>query len=107
MLFFLKAHLEKPAAASNRDFYSAWKKESEAALEAVRAGVIKGLWKAAGTPDVYAVLDVESADALDQAILSLPLWKLGVSHFVTELEIVPLRPYENWAEDLKTLATQG
>jgi hypothetical protein len=50
------------------------------------------------------VLDLESGDALDQAILNLPLWKLGVSHFVTNLEITPLRPYENWAEDLKTLA---
>lgn len=104
MLFLLKAHLEKPAGVSNREFYGAWKKESEAALEAHRAGVIKGIWKAAGTPDVYAVLDVESADALDQAVQSLPLWKLGVSHFVTQLEMTALRPYENWAEDLKTLA---
>ena len=104
MLFLLKAHLEKPAGTSNREFYGAWKKESEAALEAARAGVITGIWKAAGTPDVYAVLDVPSADALDKAIQSLPLWKLGVSHFVTQLEITPLRPSENWAEDLKSLA---
>jgi muconolactone delta-isomerase len=104
MLFLLKAHLEKPAGVSNRDFYGAWKKESEAAMEAYRAGVIKAIWKAAGTPDVYAVLDVESHDALDHAIQSLPLWKLGVSNYVTQLEMIPLRPYENWAEDLKTLA---
>jgi muconolactone delta-isomerase len=104
MLFLLKAHLEKPAGTSNREFYGAWKKESEAALEAYRAGVIKAIWKAAGTPDVYAVLDVESGDALDQAILGLPLWKLGLSHFVTQLEMIPLRAYENWAEDLKTLS---
>jgi muconolactone delta-isomerase len=104
MLFLLKAHLEKPGGTSNKEFYTAWKKESEAALEAIRAGVIKGLWKVAGMPEVYAVLEVETADALDQAILNLPLWKLGVSHFVTELEITALRPYEHWAEDLKTLA---
>jgi muconolactone delta-isomerase len=104
MLFLLKAHLEKPAGTSNREFYGAWKKESEAALEAYKAGVIKAIWKAAGTPDVYAVLDVESGDALDHAVHSLPLWKLGFSHFVTELEMIPLRPYENWAEDLKTLS---
>ena len=104
MLFLLKAHLEKPAGTSNREFYGAWKKESEAAMEAHRAGVIKNIWKAAGTPDVYAVLDLPSADALDQAVQSLPLWKLGFSNFVTQLEITPLRPYENWAEDLKSLA---
>jgi muconolactone delta-isomerase len=106
MLFLLKAHLEKPEKTSNRDFYGAWRKESEAALEACRAGVIKAIWKVAGKPEVYAVLDVESGDALDRAILSLPLWKLGVSHFVTELELTALRPYENWAEDLKTLAQE-
>jgi muconolactone delta-isomerase len=104
MIFLLKAHLEKPGGTSNKDFYGAWKKESEAALQAYRAGTIKGIWKAAGKPEVFAVLDVESADALDQAILGLPLWKLGLSHFVTELEITALRSYENWAEDLKTLA---
>ena len=27
-----------------------------------------------------------------------------IEHFVTELEITALRPYEHWAEDLKTLA---
>jgi muconolactone delta-isomerase len=106
MLFLLKAHLEKPENTSNREFYGAWKKESEAALEAYQAGVIKAIWKVAGKPEVYAVLDVESADVLDRAILNLPLWKLGFSHFVTELELTALRPYEHWAEDLTSLAKE-
>jgi muconolactone delta-isomerase len=104
MEFLLRAHLEKPAGTSNREFYEAWRQESVAALAAYRAGTIKAIWKVAGQPEVYAVLDVESGDALDRAILELPLWKLGCSHFVTELEITPLRSYENWAEDLKRLA---
>ena len=104
MLFMLKAHLEKPAGMSNREFYGVWKQESEAALAAVKAGAIKVIYKAAETPDVIAILDLPSADDLDHAIANLPIWKLGYSHIVTKLEIMPLRPYENWAEDLKKLA---
>ena len=104
MLFLLKAHLEKPPQTSNKEFYSVWRQESEAALAAVKAGAIKAIYKAAGQPDVIAILDLPSADDLDHAISSLPIWRLGYSHIVTKLEITPLRPYENWAEDLKTLS---
>jgi hypothetical protein len=41
MLFMLKAHLEKPAGTSNKEFYGAWKQEAEAALAALKAGAIK------------------------------------------------------------------
>ena len=39
MLFMLKAHLEKPASISNKEFYGVWKQESEAALLRERVGV--------------------------------------------------------------------
>ena|SRR5438034_8769511 len=106
MLFMLKAHLEKPPGVSNKEFYGVWKQESEAALAAVKAGAIKVIYKAAGTPDVIAILDLPSVDDLDHAISNLPIWKLGYSHIVTKIEITPLRPYENWAEDLKRLAEE-
>ena len=106
MLFMLKAHLEKPAGTSNKEFYGVWKQESEAALAAVKAGAIKSIYKAAGTPDVIAILDLPSADDLDHAVASLPIWRLGYSHIVTMLEIIALRPYENWAADLKKLAEE-
>ena len=104
MLFLLKAHLEKPVGMSNKEFYGVWKQESEAALGAVKAGAIKSIYKAAGTPDVFAILDLPSADDLDHAVAGLPIWRLGYSHIVTKLEITPLRLYESWAEDLKKLA---
>ena len=83
-----------------------WRQESEAALAALKAGAIKGIWKVAGRPEVIAILDLPTADDLDQAIHSLPIWKLGYSHFARDVEIVPLRPYENWAEDLKKLSQE-
>ena len=104
MLFMLKVYIDKPAQISNKEFYTVWLKESEAALGAVKAGAIKGLWKAAGTPVVIAILDVPTADDLDRAMHQLPIWKLGYSHIAKDIEIIPLRSYESWAEDLKTLS---
>ena len=84
MLFMLKTYIAKPADVSNKDFYNVWRQESEAALGAVKAGAIKGLWKVAGKPVIIAVLDLPSADDLDHAIHSLPIWKLGFSHIATD-----------------------
>jgi muconolactone delta-isomerase len=95
MLFMLRATISKQANTPNKEFYSVWRQESEAALGAVKAGAIKAIWKVAGRPVVVAVLDLPSADDLDHAINELPIWKLGYSHIVSDLEILPLRPYEN------------
>jgi muconolactone delta-isomerase len=104
MLFMLKAHLAKPAHTSNKEFYSVWRPEAEVAVAALKAGAVKGIWKVAGKFEVIAIMDMPSADDLDRAMQQLPIWKLGYSHIVTDIEIVALRPYENWAEDLKKLS---
>ena len=104
MLIMFKARINKPADMSNKDFYTVWRKEAEAALGAKEAGVIKSIWKVAGKPEVVVVMDVESGDMLDGAVNSLPIWQLGYAHIVSDVEVIPLRPYENWAEDLKTLS---
>ena len=105
MLFMLKAHLDKPQSMSNKEFYGVWLKEAEAAVAAYKACAIKGIWKVAGKPEVVTILDVESADALESAVLNFPIWKLGYSHTVN-IEWNVLRPYENWYEDLKKLAVE-
>jgi len=106
MLFMLHARLNKPQGMSNKEFYGVWLKEAEAAVGALKAGLMKAIWKVPGKPEVIAVMDVDSADAIEAAILNLPIWKLGYSHLVTNLEWTPLRPYENWYEDLKKLAAE-
>jgi muconolactone delta-isomerase len=105
MLFMLKSHISKPEGLSNKEFYGVWLKEAEAAVAAYKACAIKGIWKVAGKPEVVTILDVESADALESAVLNFPIWKLGYSHRVT-IEWNVLRPYENWYEDLKKLAVE-
>jgi muconolactone delta-isomerase len=104
MLFMLQANIAKPANVSNKEFYTVWRHESEAALGAVKAGAIKGIWKVAGRPIIIAVIDVPSADDLDHAIHELPIWKMGYAHIAADTEVFALRPYENWAEDLKELS---
>jgi muconolactone delta-isomerase len=104
MLFMFKARVEKPADVSNQEFYTVWSKEAEAALEAVRSGAIKGIYKASGQPVVIVIMDVPTADDLDRALHELPMWKLGYAHIIKDIEVIALRPYENWAEDLKKLA---
>jgi Muconolactone delta-isomerase len=52
MLFMLHAKLAKPEGMSNKEFYGVWEKEAEAAVAALKAGVIKALYKVPGTPEV-------------------------------------------------------
>ena len=107
MLFMLHAKLAKPEGMSNKEFYGVWEKEAEAAEAALKAGVIKALYKVPGTAEVVSILDVNTADDIDHAVHGLPIWKLGYSHIVAELKWTPLRPDESWAADLKQLAREG
>ncbi len=103
MEVLIHAKLHKPDRMSNQEFFGVWKQEAAAALEAVEAGAIKNIWKVAGKYDVLLVLDVESADQIDEIIHSLPIWKLGYEYMV-DLEWTLLRPYANWAKHLEELA---
>ncbi|MFQ5880300.1 MAG: muconolactone Delta-isomerase [Dehalococcoidia bacterium] len=100
MLFLLRAEVKQPTDMPIRKFYEIWDREAQHALGAVRAGAIKALYKVAGRRIVIAIVDVPSHDALDQAIAGLPMtqemgWGLEM------VEILPLRPYENFAQDLR------
>jgi muconolactone D-isomerase len=104
MLVMMTADLSKPEGLSNKDFFEIWRQESVAAIEAVKAGAIKNIWKVAGEYQIIAVLDVDSGDQIDEILHSLPIWRLGYAHIVPKLSWKPLREYQNWAEQLKTLA---
>ena len=105
MEVLIHAKLHKPDRMSNQEFFGVWKQEAAAALEAVEAGAIKNIWKVPGKYDVLLVLDVESADQIDEIIHSLPIWKLGYEYIV-DLEWTLLRPYANWAKHLEELAAR-
>lgn len=107
MLMMALFKLRKPAGMSDKEFYTVWQKEAEAALEALRQGAVKALWKVAGNPWVIGIIDVNVGDDIDHALQNLPIWKLGYQHIVESIDWFPLRPYENWAEDLKRLAAEA
>lgn len=104
MLIMMTADLAKPESLSSKEFFEVWRQESVAAIEAVKAGAIKAIWKVAGEYQVIAVFEVDDGDQIDEIVHNLPIWRLGYAHIVPKITFKPLRPYENWAEQLKTLA---
>lgn len=104
MLMLFMADIVKPAGMDDREFFRIWKAESEAATAALRSGDIKHLWKAAGRYQVIGVFDLPDGDAMDAALHALPIWQMGHHELAQNVQWIPLRPYENWAEDLKALA---
>ena len=77
MLFMLHAKLAKPEGMSNKEFYGVWEQEAEAAVAALKAGVITAMYKVPGTPEVVTILDLNTADDLDHAVHSWPIWNWG------------------------------
>ncbi len=104
MLVMMTADLAKPDNLTNKQFFEIWRQESVAAIEAVKAGAIKAIWKVAGEYQVIAVLEVDNGDQIDEIVHSLPIWKLGYAHIVPKISFKPLRSYENWGAQLNTLA---
>jgi muconolactone D-isomerase len=95
MLFHLDFRVEYGATMSQQDLFGTWSREAEVALAAKQAGVIVDLWKCAGERRVIAVLDVESHDMLDDAILSLPIMVEMGQH--VDIKVTALRRYEDFA----------
>ena len=65
MLYHADFHIEYPASMSQRDFFSIWAREAEAALGAKKAGVVIDIWKCVGSRRVMAVVNVDSLDTPD------------------------------------------
>jgi muconolactone delta-isomerase len=99
MLYHVDFHIEYPASMSQKDFFSIWAREAEAALGAKKAGVIVDLWKCVGTRRVMVIVNVDSPDVLDQIALDLPIMKEHDQH--VQIDVTPLRRFEGFATDVK------
>jgi muconolactone delta-isomerase len=99
MLYLADFHIEYPASMSQKDFFSIWARETEAALGAKKAGVVIDIWKCVGSRRVVAVAKVDSPDTLDKILLDLPIMKEHGQH--VQVDVTPLRPLEDFAIDLK------
>ncbi len=95
MLFFVDFKVT-PKELSLDELWDIWEKEAEAALGAMEAGKIVAAYKVSGQRRVIGILDVESADELDQILMAA----LPIAHYV-EVEALPVREYPAFAEDVR------
>ncbi|MEM7742340.1 MAG: muconolactone Delta-isomerase family protein [Pseudomonadota bacterium] len=98
MLFHLEFTVNYSASMSQQDLFRIWIDEAKAALGAKDAGVVKDLWKAAGMRKVFAVVEVDSADVLDQISFDLPIMKEMGQH--VDIKVTAIRRYEDFAADV-------
>lgn len=104
MLYHLDFHVEYAHNMNQRELFTIWSQEADAALQAKQAGVVVDLWKCVGTRRVIAIVDVPTPDTLDQILLDLPIMKLMGQN--VQVEVTPLRRYEDFAADVKSRLEQ-
>jgi muconolactone D-isomerase len=98
MLFFVRFDVTQPANVSNEDLVATWRREAEAAVGAIDAGVVVHLWKVAGQRVVLAVIDLPTAEDLDRALGSLPIIReMGPG---VRTEAWPIYDYRGFKQDL-------
>lgn len=100
---FIRSTVRKPERMSNQEFFGVWKQEAAAALEGMKSGVIKHMWKVPGKYEIFAVVTVDSVDQIDELIYNLPMWRLGYDYMIDQ-EWFLIRPYEDWAKQLEVLS---
>jgi muconolactone delta-isomerase len=102
MQFMVRFDVHQPVDMSAQELVNIWDEEAKAALGAVEAGAITGIWKVAGQRTVFAVCEFPSHQALDQALSGLPIiQQLGGS---VDTEALAIYPYEDYAADLAAAA---
>ncbi len=99
MLYHLAFRIEYAAEQTQRDLFRIWSEEADAALAAKEAGAVVDLWKVVGERRVFAVVNVDSPDVLDQVLFDLPIMKQHGQH--VQVEVKALRRYEDFAADVK------
>lgn len=100
MLYHLSFTVEYGADQSQNDLFKVWAEEADAALAAKAAGAVVDLWKVVGERRVFAVVNIDSPDTLDQILFDLPIMKLHGQH--VQVEVKALRRYEDFAADVKS-----
>ncbi|MBI4595281.1 MAG: translational initiation factor [Candidatus Tectomicrobia bacterium] len=96
MLFFVKVRVE-PKNMSLDDLWAIWEKEAEGVPGAKQAGKVISIYKVVGQRRVIIIFDAESHDELDRILMA----GVPMAHYLEIEEILPLRAYENFANDIK------
>lgn len=99
MLYHLAFTVEYGGDQTQQDLFRIWAKETDAAIDAKESGAVVGVWKVVGERRVFAVVDIDSPDTLDQILFDLPIMKQHGQY--VNVVVTPLRSYEDFAADLK------
>lgn len=65
----------------------------------MEAGAITGLWKVVGERAVLATLEFPDHTSVDQALEGLPIVQMMGG--AVETHAIAIRPYSEWAEELR------
>lgn len=96
MKFFLKVSVDQKNL-STEELWELWEKEAKVAKAAIDRNKIVNAFKVTGINQVILIYDADSHDEIDRVFTAgLPL-----SEYITIEEILPIRNYLDFAEDLK------
>jgi muconolactone delta-isomerase len=96
MLYFVSVRVDHSGVSIDQ-LWDEWEKEADAAQGAMSAGKIKALYKVSGQRRVVGILDLDSHDELDRIVMA----GLPMAHRLVFEEIVPIREYSDFADDLR------
>jgi muconolactone D-isomerase len=97
MLFFCKVRVDH-SRISEDELWNLWEQEAKAALHAKSAGTMVAVYKVVAQRRVIMIIDVPDHDFFDR----LGMGMMPMRHIFEVEEILPLREYESFAEDVKT-----
>jgi muconolactone D-isomerase len=105
MQFFVRFDVHQPVDMEIQRLWEIWDREAVAALGAMDAGAITGLWKVAGQRVVLAICEFPDAETLDRALAGLPIiQEMGGA---VRTEALPIYEYREFAAFLREQAGTG
>jgi len=96
--FTLQMRWNVEGRLNNQQLWELEAKEGAAAIEQMKAGAWKCIYKVAGQRRVIGVVDLPDAETLDRTIMA----GLPMAEFLEFETIWPLREYEPFIEDCRT-----
>ena len=96
MLFFCKVRVDH-TRITEKELWDLWEQEAEAALHAKEQGTMVCVYKVAAQRRVVMIVDVPSHDFFDR----LGMGMMPMRNIFEVEEILPLREYDSFAEDVK------
>ncbi len=97
MLFYVEMKWNHQGRITLDELWEIEQEEAEHARETVESGFCVGIWKVAAQKKVIAIIDSPDAEELDRTALG----RLPMREYLEFEQVLPLRDYLGFAEDVK------